>query len=211
MQICFKHILSLISFKNKGLPREAKRSGGFTLVELIVVMAIAIVMITSLVIQQSSWNDSLSVSTQAYEMALMIRQAQIYSLGVKEDTAGGGDKFNIGYGIHFDTNPARYIYFADRNGNQKYDSGEETETKTFTRGVTVEDVCGSSECIYTGGGPLKKAGILFFRPEAKAIISLLNNGGNSVDSPPVTVTLKSVGGKEYKVIVQTNGQVSITQ
>ena len=87
--------------KNKGLPREALAKWGFTLVELIVVMSIATVIMTALIIQQSKWNDRLTVNTQAYELALMIRQAQIYSLGVREDMAGGGG-FDVGYGVYFD-------------------------------------------------------------------------------------------------------------
>jgi len=201
MRIYFKYTPSLM------FSRRA-----FTLVELIVVMAIATVIMTVIAIQQNSWNDRLSVSTQAYDLALTIRQAQIYGLGVREDTSGsGGDKFNVGYGVYFDNNNTRYIYFVDRNENQRYDSGELLETKIFTRGVIIKDVCGSSRCIYTGGGSLRKASILFFRPEPKANINLLTNGGNWADNPPITIKLQSIGGKIFSVKVEANGQVSITQ
>jgi prepilin-type N-terminal cleavage/methylation domain-containing protein len=185
---------------------------GFTLTELLVVIAIATIMITVLVIQQSKWNDSLSVNTQAYELALMIRQAQVYSLGVKEDTIGvGGDKFNIGYGVYLDQSHLnQYIFFADRNGDKKYTAGEAIETKTFTRGVTIKDVCGDTRC-FPGAGPLAQAGILFFRPETKATISLLNAGGSSVDNPPIVIRLQSLGGRFSLVKVEANGQVSVSQ
>lgn len=225
MRTSFKYILSSIFSKNKGLPREAKRSGGFTrtpktwvsgftLVELSVVITIATIIMTVLVIQQGKWNDRLAVNVQTYELALMIRQAQVYSLGVREDTtSSSGDKFSVGYGVYFDTDNSRYIFFADRNGNKKYDSSEEIngETKVFTRGVTIKDVCGTSRCMVAGGGPLKKASVMFFRPDTKANISLLNNGGNSIDTPPITITLQSLGGKTSSVTVESNGQVSIQQ
>lgn len=183
---------------------------GFTLTEFIVVITIATVLMTVLVIRQGSWNDRLSVTTQTYELALMIRQAQIYSLGVREDSGSTGDKFNIGYGVSFDTDNLQYIFFADRNNNQKYDSGNEMlETKTFSRGVTISNVCGQQHCFFSGGGPLRKAAITFFRPDVKANIALLNNGGNSVDNPPVTITLRSVGGQTASVKVEANGQISI--
>jgi len=199
MRIYFKYVLSSIS------------RAGFTLVELIVVMAIATIIMTTLVIQQNKWNDSLTVSTQAYELALMIRQAQVYSLGVREDTAGTGDKFNVGYGVYFDTDNTRYIFFADRDGNMKYDSGEAIETKTFTRGVTIKNVCGNTKCFFTGSGSLRRANISFFRPETGANIKLTNTGGNRADDPPVTISLKSIGGKVSSVKVEINGQVSIIQ
>ncbi|KKP56176.1 MAG: hypothetical protein UR50_C0006G0011 [Parcubacteria group bacterium GW2011_GWC1_34_10] len=183
---------------------------GFTLIELMVVMSIATIMMAVLIFQQNKWSDQLSVNTQAYEMVLMIRQAQIYSLGVREDTGGTGDKFNVGYGIYMNqSNANQYIYFADRDGDQKYDSGEAIETKTFSRGVTIKDVCGSSNCFFVGGGPLWQASISFFRPETKANIKLLNNGGNPVDTPPVTIKLQSSGGREVNIIAEANGQVSV--
>jgi prepilin-type N-terminal cleavage/methylation domain-containing protein len=195
---------SSISSENKklGLPAQA----GFTLLELIVVMTISTIIMTTLVIQQSKWNDSLIVSTQAYEMALMIRQAQIYSLGVREDTAGSGDKFNIGYGVYFDNDATRYIYFADRDGDKKYGSGEEVETKIFTRGVTIKDICGNTKCM---GGSFQQANIVFLRPDPKANILLCNAGGVKQDDPPVTIRLQSPGGKFASVKVEANGQVSI--
>ena len=109
---------SKLKIENCKLKISAKR--GFTLIELIVVMTIATIITTALVVQQSKWSDQLAVNTQAYELALMIRQAQIYSLGVKEYTAGTGDKFNTGYGIHLDKSASnQYIFFADKNINKK--------------------------------------------------------------------------------------------
>jgi prepilin-type N-terminal cleavage/methylation domain-containing protein len=204
--------------KNRDLPRKMEVKRGFTLVELMVVITIVTIITTAVVVQQNSWNDSLVVSTQAYELALMIRQAQIYSLGVREDVAGSGDKFNVGYGVHFDSTKTRYIFFADRDSgggaNEKYDSSpnEAVETKTFTRGVTIDRICGIK-----GGGencsnPLSKIDISFFRPDTKANISFLNGGGNAAPGfgPPATIYLKSPGGKQYKVKVETNGQISVT-
>jgi prepilin-type N-terminal cleavage/methylation domain-containing protein len=188
---------------------KLKINGGFTLVELLVVISIATIITTSLVFQQSSWNDQLAVKTQGYEMALMIRQAQIYSLSVREDTGGSGDKFNIGYGVYFDTDNTRYIYFADRNGNQMYEPGEEIEVKTFTKGVLIKDVCGIASCIYFGGGPMQKVNISFLRPDPKANMMLTNNGGQKKDDPPVSITLKSPRGVLSLVKVEANGQVSI--
>jgi len=201
---------SKLKILNGGFTRTPKSLvSGFTLTELMVVITITTVIMASLVFQQAKWNDSLAVSTQAYDLALMVRQAQTYSLGVKEDkSATSGDKFNIGYGIYFaETNLSQYIYFADRNGNSTYEPSEAIETVPLKRGVTIKDVCGSgANACFPGNGPLVSVSILFLRPETKAIMSFSPHG-----NPPVTVTLQSPKGKYYSVKIELNGQVSITQ
>jgi prepilin-type N-terminal cleavage/methylation domain-containing protein len=118
------------------------RNAGFTLVELLVVISIATIILTALIIQQSTWNDTLSLRTQNYELSLILRQAQVHSLGVREDTSGSGDKFGIGYGVYFDHNQRdRYLYFADRNGDGNYDPSELVETYFLKRGVTLDKFC----------------------------------------------------------------------
>lgn len=193
------------------------KNEGFTLTELIVVMAIATIITTALVIQQSKWNDQLAVNTQTYEMALMIRQAQIYSLGVREHTTSTGDKFNIGYGVYVDiSNTNRYSFFADKNKNLKMDAGEEIEVKMFTRGVAIEKMCGfnssGTERCYPQNG-IRKVAVSFYRPEPGAIIRFFNEADNPDTSigPPTIVYLLSPKGKESTIRVEANGQVSVTQ
>ena len=178
-------------------------------------MFIATVMMTSLVIQQGKWNDQLVVSTQAYEMAMMIRQAQIYALGVKENTFAGAsnaDKFNVGYGVYFDVNSKiSYKFFADVNGDKKYNEGTDNviEPVPLKSGVEISDVCGVSKCFFAGGGPLQKASIVFYRPETKANILLTNFGGTEKDDPTLTIQLKSPKGELYSVKVEANGKISV--
>ncbi|MEK7635317.1 MAG: type II secretion system protein [Patescibacteria group bacterium] len=208
---------------SKGLPREAKRSGGFTLTELIVVMAISSIILTSIVIQQNSWNSALAVKTQAYDLALMIRQAQIYSLGVREDIGGSGDKFSTGYGVYLDSLTTNsYIYFADRSNNKQYDTGEGTETKSLTRGVTIEKICGvrannvpNTRCSDESGGNIPKTvDIVFLRPDPKANITFRDSdgsvlvGGNELISP-LTIYLKSSDNKKVLITAESSGQISI--
>lgn len=199
---------SSVSYRNK--------KWGFTLVELIVVMTISTVIMTALVIQQSRWNDSLVVRTQAYELVLMIRQAQIYSLGVREDVGGTGDKFNIGYGVHINTvgNPRlRYEFFADRDGDKQYDKipneSIATESKDLTRGVYVYDVL----CTVPPScpGSLKGVDITFLRPSPNASIIFTKANGDILPlNPPVSIKIRSANDLvEAVVIVEANGQVSI--
>jgi hypothetical protein len=183
-----------------------------------IVMVVAVIVMTTLVIQQSKWNNRLAVNVQAYELALMIRQAQIYGLGVREYASGTGDKFDVGYGVHLDSSSnLNYIFFADSDKDQKYDVGEELETKTLSRGIVVEKFCG-----YNGGSSnercspqfgVEKLDITFYRPEPKANIQILNSGGNPPGSvnPPAIIYLVSPAGDRATVKVESNGQVAIGQ
>jgi len=172
-----------------------------------VVVTIATIILTSLVIQQSKWNDNLAVNTQSYEMALMIRQAQIYGLGVREYTTGSGDRFNIAYGVYADksttNNAKQYIFFADANMNGSYDSGEAIETKIFNRGVTIDRVCGNTSENCSSPNAVS---ITFYRPDPKA--NMVFNPPTGF-GPPAAIYLKSKNNKQYKISVQANGQVSV--
>ncbi|MBN2093792.1 MAG: prepilin-type N-terminal cleavage/methylation domain-containing protein [Candidatus Zambryskibacteria bacterium] len=203
-------------FKNLKLkiayPVKLQRSGGFTLIELLVSISIAMIIITVFVMQQRQWDEQLAVNTEAYELALMIRQAQIYSLGVKGQLGVAGDIFNVGYGIYMRQGLSdKYIFYADKNHNEKYDAGEEIETTKFDKGITIKDVCGSvKNWCFEGGGSLFQADIRFFRPDTAAKILLTNVGGIDKDFPPVKITLQSAGGSKTSLItVDASGQVSV--
>lgn len=204
--------------------KNLKLNKGFTLTELLVVLSIATIMMTALVIQQNKWNDNLSVSTQAYELALMIRQAQFYALGVREyQTTANIDKFNVAYGVDFDIDtPDRYIFFVDKNRDGKCgnpsitlckDSDEILDTKILSRGVTFQKICAflppMEKC--STNSALNEIPLTFFRPLPKANAQYLNSSGGTVGSlmPPTIIYLVSSGGQRFYVQIEENGQVSI--
>jgi prepilin-type N-terminal cleavage/methylation domain-containing protein len=191
-----------VSFKNK--------SRAFTLVELIVVMTITTIILTSLVIQQNAWNDQLSVKTQAYELVMMIRQAQIYSLGVREDVGGSGDKFSVGYGVYLSvTGAEKAVLFADRDGDQEYDSpGEKIEEKTLTRGVIISKVCEIILSPCTGNGP-KKVNITFLRPNPGARFVFRTATEVKTIVGPAYIKVTPVSGSDIILKIEANGQISI--
>lgn len=196
---------------------------GLTLVELIVVVTIFTIITTVLVINQNRWNRKLQLNTKLYDLALYIRQAQFYSISVKEDNLSFGDTFDRSYGIHFDTDSvSSFIFFSDRNKNQKYDLGEGISTYIFqnnyTNGIFIDRICGyniagSVERCSPDAGNIKSLDILFSRPEAKSIIVFLNNGGNSSASvnPPAKIYLRNSYGDYASVKVYQNGQVAINK
>ncbi len=193
--------------------KKNKLGLGFTLVELLVVISIFTIITTALVINQGRWNQRLALKTASIEIGLILRQAQINSLAVREDFAGSGtDKFNVAYGVYFDSNvETSYIYFADRDGDSLYDSGEELSVVPLKNRIVLDRLCGvvgnSQYCTNSG---LSKVVILFRRPESKATIRFLNAAGNDIASvnPPARIYIEYGTSRDQRVVtVQQNGQI----
>lgn len=186
---------------------------GFTLVELLVVISIFTIITTALVINQGRWNQRLALKTASVEIGLILRQAQINSLAVREDFAGSGtDKFNVAYGVYFDSEvQTSYIYFADRDGDSLYDPGEELSTMPLKNNIILDRLCGLvGASLYCSNSGLSKVVILFRRPESKATIRFLNPAGNDISSvnPPARIYIEyGTSGDERVIIVQQNGQI----
>jgi len=76
---------------------------GFTLIELLVTIAIFVFMTALLVARYNAFNQGTLLSDQAYTVALAVRTAQSYGIGVKNSDTSGGKNFGSAYGLHFDT------------------------------------------------------------------------------------------------------------
>lgn len=104
-------------------------SRGFTLVELMVTLSIVVLVTGVVMIQYSSFNSSVLLTSQAYVTAFDVREAQTLAVSVR----GQGAQFREEYGLFFDItaeNPNNYILFQDDNANgidepARYNVGEE--------------------------------------------------------------------------------------
>lgn len=144
---------------------------GFSLVEMMVVLAI-ITIITSVVLTgQTNFNKTILLTDTAYQVATSIREMQSFGISSRRYKAGATDVQNSPYGIHVDSvNNNKFILFADtsntptpspalsncalgtagtpdaKTGNCLYDTDATpdaiVETHTFTRGFTISKFCG---------------------------------------------------------------------
>ncbi len=87
--------MSIISQKIKLSFKNDKR--GMTLIELLVVMAIITILSAITIFDYNSFRSAVSTQNLANDIALSIRKAQSYAIGVK----GSSSIFSDGYGISF--------------------------------------------------------------------------------------------------------------
>lgn len=189
-----------------------RKNRGFTLVELLVCISIIAVLAVVLLGNRSRYSERLILKNQTYNMALYLRQAQVYSLAVKG--SGSPTTFSTSYGVHFsaDNPPNQFKFFTDENGNDRFDGGEQNEDITLSNNITIQSVCGNngSDC-YATTGNFQMMSITFKRPASAARMRFMNYGGNLTGgvNPPAVITLRSQTGLTSSIKVDSTGGISI--
>ena len=122
---------------------------GFSLIELMVAVGILVLINTMIFANYPEFSQKVALRRTSEEIALIVRQAQAYSLGIKRSASGGDNYF--GFGVHFDkspTNSKSLILFTDSGStpNKAYDDGELFQEFKINTGVYVSDLqtCGSN-------------------------------------------------------------------
>jgi prepilin-type N-terminal cleavage/methylation domain-containing protein len=201
-----------------------RNKNGFTLTELTISIAIVSVILTVVILNQSTYTETVALTNLADEIGLTISQAQTYGIGVRELSTGSSD-FSAAYGLAFSLlasgSNSAYIYFADRPvANKIYDGNwtcpiggtSECLGKTdISRGNVI-----SSLCAVINGGPdqcnIGRVDISFARPSTEASILFFDLSGgatNPANMKGAKVVLTSPGGKTRSVTVYMTGQISI--
>jgi prepilin-type N-terminal cleavage/methylation domain-containing protein len=190
---------------------------GFTIVELIVSLAIFAIMTSLILSKYGKFDQGVILTNLAYDVALTIRNAQSYGLNVRsasrdanafDTTTSGGS-----YGVHFDKSlPSQFIFFVDGNGNGIYDDLTNSDQKTtIKRGSSISSMCVSDvkDCIngVTVFNNLDELDITFKRPDPNAIITA--NGVPTKKYGYAEIVLKAVDNTTRKVIVNFTGQISV--
>lgn len=181
---------------------------GFTLVELIVSVAIFAIMTALVMAKYGTFNQGILLTNLAYDIALTLRTAQSYGLNVKSAPDSNNyysEEFNFPYGVHFDANKnTSIIFFADQNGNLKYDSGDtDISVYNIKRGSYISSLCTGSDPTSCPGSP-QNLDIVFKRPDPKANFNA--SGGTSY----AEIRLRSSDGGTKKIIVNRAGQIAVS-
>ena len=139
-----------------------KKNKGFSIVELVVTVAIFGIITSVILANNAKFNSATHLNNLIYEIALTVRQAQVFGISVRETEAGAGE-FGVGYGVYFDTsNDNSFVLFADLNGNEQYDGTNELVDLLTIKGenrisqICVTDAsetrtCGTNNARLNGG------------------------------------------------------------
>ena len=174
---------------------DNQQSSGFSLVELIVVIAIVGVLSSVIIARYNTFDSAILLRNLAYDVALSIREAQALGVSVR----GEGGTFTYAYGVHFDIGNS-YILFRDIDDDGVFDSGEEVSVEVIREGGSVSDLCGNSTC------GKSEMDVTFKRPNPDAqIVTTPATGGLT----SATVEVMSRQGSTRTVQVWPTGQISV--
>jgi prepilin-type N-terminal cleavage/methylation domain-containing protein len=196
------------------LPKNYRK--GFTLLEMAVSIGIFGIISAVVIFNHGKFNSSIVVTNLSYEVALAVREAQVYGLAVKQDP-NNPVPVEYAYGVYFaEARPKMFYIFADRDGDQQFDptgdpcnGTDECQEVIEIRGdVNVEDLKTWVSGSYQDTDELT---ILFLRPNPVAIIRDDDNSGASVSGRErAMIELASPRAEKSKfILVELSGQVSV--
>lgn len=182
---------------------------GFTIIELLIVIAIIIVLPAIVVSNFPQIKNQFALSRSVYKLAQDIRIVQNMSLS----SMSYKDSFNLlrpvaGYGIYIDVNALgnkKYILYADNSdsgsGNQQYDNLDYVvsviDFRTSEQGVIIKEI----SHVYGN-----TASVNFGLQDGDVTISDINQGENSIS---IVLGLEGDITKTRSVLVNTSGLIEV--
>jgi len=175
---------------------DLSAKAGFTMVEMLVVIAIFGIVTTILLFNLPTFRNQASLDLVAQEVAITIRGAQVFG--------GGGPPT---YGIYIDQTNSQFDLFRDLDGSGGYNNqpgiacvGECVERYALSGGFKINDIAcdATTDC-----NPLE---ITFTRPNLEPIF---RHAGTIIPYGKIIITIKSLRDQKTKsVLVWSNGQIA---
>jgi prepilin-type N-terminal cleavage/methylation domain-containing protein len=188
-------------FKKTKINSEA----GFSILEMLAVLGIFAVITAIVSFNYGKFNNQIVLTNLAYEVAMQIREAQVFSFGVR----GAGGTFDSKYGVYFNTANGNSFYsFVDK---ASFDGicgdcltcpggGECQKVITLPRNMKIHRV------INAASTDLNPVSISFNRPNPDALI---RQSGTSIDQSIVNIVIRSPDAQYKKIVVRQNGYISV--
>lgn len=156
--------------------------GGFTLIEILVVLAIIIIITGIVIFNVGSERQNSALLRSAQKLSLSLRLAQNNALSSKVFRTG----VPCGWGVHFNgVDSASYIIFADtasavdcsnRDFIRAADGSEDFENINFDAGIKINGLSGGlSDIVFTPPEP----SVNFTPDQTSVSITLINNSGTT--------------------------------
>ena len=192
---------------------------GFTIVELMVTLTIVVLVTGIVMLQYSSFNSAILLTSQAYLTAFDVRETQTLAISVR----GQGSQFREEYGLYFDmSDTGEYLLFQDDNSKGKdnpvrYNPGEEIGTpyKLDLR-YELKNICvtdsGTRTCYKDEATDaisdvqLSNLAISFKRPDFDA--NFYSPGKSSISSAEIIIGIMGTTHTK-EIVVSSTGQISV--
>lgn len=178
---------------------------GFGLVELLVSISVMVIVSSIILARQDAFNSAVLLRSQAYEVALQLREVQLNAVSAISD--GSGD-FRSLIGVYFDTDDAQtYRIFRDVDGDG-YDVSEEFGLQGF-----LDSRFAVVSLIDEAGDDLPGTGlsVVFERPNFDA--RFFDESGTELDTVnAVQIELQVIASGETRSVEVTRaGQITVLQ
>lgn len=188
------------------------RTEGFTLVEIVVAIAMMTIVSGIVLINFSGFNTATSLTRSSRELALAIRRAQNLALAVRAFSVGDPPSFQIppAVGIRLTRNQNTYTTFGDlAHPTRDFIYTNETERigpdGSFPGNIIVKSLKGHSAGFITDYVTVH---IIFASPEAD--VAFTDAGGSSSSiGDQLDIELAASDGQTKTITVRTSGQISI--
>lgn len=178
-------------------------SAGFGLIELMVSISIMAIIMGVVLVRQSSFDGAVLLRSEAYEIALALRELQQSAISASAQEDGAGDlEFRTILGAYFTPNSNSYVLFQDANNNG-YSSGEERgQQGTIDNRFQIAQIL--NDGVQIDGG----ISITFARPNFDA--RFVRDGGTVINGP-VEIVLRQRGGstEERSIVITRTGQIAV--
>jgi prepilin-type N-terminal cleavage/methylation domain-containing protein len=200
------------------LNKKIKTKGGFTYVELIVVLSIFSLLSTVAIFNYGAFQDKIDIKNLASDIALQVVQAQKSSLNGQLLPVGftGTPPWKPSYGVYFtsvtdlNADNKSFIYFADLNNSSVFDgSGCAGAGECLNKvSMTKNNIISALKPIGAGcPATANNLTVVFRRPDSSAIIS-------SNPALPCTITsfqiiIATPKGTTASITLYPSGRVQI--
>ncbi len=190
---------------------ESSQSG-FGMIELLISISIIVVVTSVILVRQTSFNGAVLLRSQAYEVALQIRDVQLSAVSASYD----GASYRSVVGLHFDDNPGNnntYRIFSDSDSGANDDNFYQASEEFGIQGLLdprfeIRDIRVVGDT-YTDSDGLS---IVFLRPDFDAEFT---DAGGNLDASSVEVDIARIGAAgsgpaDVRTIeITATGQISV--
>lgn len=181
--------------------------GGFGLLELMVSIGIVVLVMGIIMSKHSSYNSAVLLRSQAYSVALQVREIQLSAVSATE--IGG---FRNVLGLHFDnstTNKGFYYNFRDSDSDNYFDFNE-----VFGRRNNIDSRFEIGEIRLSDGSTENALSVIFERPNFDArFYTSLGPVAASVNAVEIEIRLKGTTGtgvgEVRNVEITKTGQITV--